>query len=242
MILFRKAVLIIHGFGGGPYDLEYLTNMLEVNRKFDTYTFTLPGHDVGIGTVDRKDWVKSVDEHMEMLINYGYKDIYVIGHSMGGVLASYVASKYKEVKKLVLLAPAFHYLNFNGKLNNVNNIIDSLRVGTEVMKEYKDELLGRFLKLPRNALIQFVEIVRDLYDTPKFIKTPTLIIEGTKDNVVPFSSALYVYDSIKSKKKSLVYVKDVNHDLIRSKRKEEITSLVIKFLKSSKRMDDKKEI
>ena len=85
MIIYRKAILVIHGFGGGPYDLEYLSDNLELDKRFDVYTFTLPGHDVGIGSVDRNDWIKSVDEHMEMLINFGYKDIYVVGHSMGGV-------------------------------------------------------------------------------------------------------------------------------------------------------------
>ena len=36
---------------------------------------------------------------IEKIIKHGYKEIYVIGHSMGGVIAAYLASKYKEVKK-----------------------------------------------------------------------------------------------------------------------------------------------
>ena len=38
-MLFRKAILIIHGFAGGPYDEEDLANHLELNRNFDVFQF-----------------------------------------------------------------------------------------------------------------------------------------------------------------------------------------------------------
>ena len=60
---------------------------------------------------------------IEKIIKHGYKEIYVIGHSMGGVIAAYLASKYKEVKKLVLAAPAFQYFKFEG---NKINILESI--------------------------------------------------------------------------------------------------------------------
>ena len=45
MRLYRKAVLIVHGFTGSLYDNEYLMNYLEYDREFDVYAKTLPGHD-----------------------------------------------------------------------------------------------------------------------------------------------------------------------------------------------------
>ena len=41
----RIAVLFIHGFVGGNYDYANFPNELEVRKKFDVFTFTLPGHD-----------------------------------------------------------------------------------------------------------------------------------------------------------------------------------------------------
>ena len=35
---------------------------------------------------------------------------------MGGVIATYIAAKYKEVTRLVLASPAFHYLDIKDKL------------------------------------------------------------------------------------------------------------------------------
>lgn len=97
--MFRKAILIIHGFGGGVYDEEYLSTNLEFIKNYDVFTFTLPGHDGFPGKYTRFDWINSAEKQIENLINHGYKNIYLVGHSMGGVISTYIASKYKEVKK-----------------------------------------------------------------------------------------------------------------------------------------------
>ena len=57
-------------------------------------------------------WIDKAKQEIEYLINKGYKKIYVLGHSMGGVIATYIATQYKEVKKLVLAAPAFEYFGY----------------------------------------------------------------------------------------------------------------------------------
>ena len=46
-MIFRKAILLIHGFGGGIYDFGTLGNDLQMYLDFDVFTFTLPGHDKG---------------------------------------------------------------------------------------------------------------------------------------------------------------------------------------------------
>ena len=43
--LFKKAILLIHGFAGGSYDYNSLNNDLELYNSFDVFTFTLPGHE-----------------------------------------------------------------------------------------------------------------------------------------------------------------------------------------------------
>ena len=97
-MIFRKAVLVIHGFAGGTYDQEELANYLELNRNFDVFQFTLPGHDRNLSKVKHLEWMEASEKQIEWLINRGYKSIYLIGHSMGGVIATYLASKYTQVK------------------------------------------------------------------------------------------------------------------------------------------------
>jgi predicted esterase YcpF (UPF0227 family) len=39
------------------------------------------------------------------------KDVTIIGSSLGGLTAAYIAEKYLQIKRLVLLAPAFGFLS-----------------------------------------------------------------------------------------------------------------------------------
>ena len=148
---------------------------------------------------------------------------------MGGVIASYLATKYKQVKKLVLAAPSFHYLNVT---NEKINITDSLKQTPEVIKEYGgDEIVSRFLKLNVSGTKEFMKLVREYYNYPKDITCPILILQGKSDNLVPISSSKYVYDNVKSNVKKIVYIDHVTHEVFRSSRNDEIFNLVENFLK-----------
>ncbi len=227
-MLFRKAILIIHGFGGGTYDEEYLENRLELIRNFDVFTFTLPGHD-GLFKSNMKEteWIKKTDEMIEFLKKNNYKTIYVIGHSMGGVLASRLASNHKEIKKLVLLAAAFRYLEF--KDDNVD-VVKSLKKTPELVKDYKEEFLSRLIKMPPNSIKEFMKTVKNNEYVLKNINIPTLIIQGTSDSLVPLETVDYIYNEIPSTNKEVLILDGVNHDIFRSTKKEETTEEIIKFL------------
>lgn len=228
-MLFRKAILIIHGFAGGTYDQEDLANHLELNKYFDVYTYTLPGHHKNLSKVKYQEWIKESEKKVEWLINNGYTQIYVIGHSMGGVISSYLATKYKQIKKLVLLAPAFHYLNVK---NEDLNIKDSLKTAPKVIEQYgSDEIVARFLKLNVSAIREFMVLIKKYYNTPNNIICPVLIMQGKDDHLVPDSSSEYVYNSLNKNVKKLIYINGVDHEICKSERKEEIFEIIEDFLK-----------
>lgn len=228
-MLFRKAILLIHGFAGGSYDYGDLGNDLQLFKSFDVYTFTLPGHDKFIiSNVTKEDWIKAADEQMKKIIRNGYKTIYVIGHSMGGVVATYIASKYPQVKKLVLAAPAFKYFSFK---NDKLDIIESIKIFPKLIKDYSyEEVISRILKVPVLTVKEFMDLVKEhTADVPK-IKVPTLIIRGMDDEIVHEDSVNYVFDNIGSKSVKLVEFKNLNHDLFINQRYLEVKNLIANFL------------
>lgn len=230
-MLKKKAILLIHGFAGGAYDYGDLPNDLELINNYKVFTYTLPGHNKSIiNNVTKEDWIKKSEYQIEKIINHGYKDIYVIGHSMGGVIASYLASRYKEVKKLVLAAPAFQYFKFE---NNKINILESIKVVPNLFKDYdKSEVISRIFKVPVSTIREFTSLVKEHHDDIKNIKCPTLIIHGIKDEIVPNSSTLYVYDNIKSSSVMLVEFENLTHDLFINDRYDEVKNLIINYFKS----------
>ena len=232
MKLFKTAILLVHGFAGGVYDAEYLDHRLELISSFDVYNFTLPGHD---GNTSKKvtgnDWIKKAESEVEFLLNNGYQRIYVIGHSMGGVIATYLASKYKEIKKLVLVAPAFRFISFeNGDFKPMS----ALKKTPKLLEQYGTKLItSRMTKLPSNAVLEFINLVQKNQNITRNVTIPTLIFWGTSDQVVPRQAVDHVYDTIGSKKKKIVLLENVTHDVFREAKKEKTTELVIKFFKKS---------
>lgn len=229
--IFKKAILLIHGFAGGNYDYNSLGNDLELYNSFDVFTFTLPGHErMIIDKVTREDWIKKAEDEIEKIINANYKEVYVIGHSMGGVIASHLASKYKEVKKLVLAAPAFHYLAFKG---DKVDVIESIKKLPNLFKNYApEEVLSRIFKIPAPTIKEFMKLVEEHTKDIKDITCPTLILHGEKDDIVPIDSVQYVYDNIKSKSVTLIELHSLTHDLFMNDRYDEVRDIIVKFFRS----------
>ena len=228
--MFKKAILLIHGFAGGNYDYNSLSNDLQLYHNFDVFTFTLPGHDkLVIKNVTRDDWIKEAEKQIEKIIKNGYKKIYVIGHSMGGVIACHIAKKYPQVKKLVLASPAFRYFTFK---DDKLDIIASLKQTPELFKDYtKDTVISRVLKLPISTTLEFINLVNEHTEDVKDILCPTLILWGKNDKIVPIDSAMYVYKNIKSDCVTLYEIENVTHDTFRNDRYNEVLKIITTFLK-----------
>lgn len=227
---FKKAVLIIHGFAGGVYDEEYLFERLQLQRNFDVFNFTLPGHDGDHSEkITRKDWIESAEKQVDFLIKHGYKSIYVIGHSMGGILATILASEYKEIKKLVLVAPAFRIFGFE----NCNiDVKDAIKKLPKIVDYYGVKTLAsRMLRMSPNAFTEFLSLLNENQDTPSRVTIPTLIIRGFDDDVVPEVSVLHVFKLINCNQKKIIHYKETTHDVFQDSRRGIATKDICRFLK-----------
>ena len=234
-MLFRKAVVIIHGFTGNLYDNEYLMNYLEYDRMFDVYAKTLPGHNKDrFSDASVEDWKKSVDSEISKLIQKGYHTIYVVGHSMGGILASYVASKYSEVKKIVLVNAAFDYLNFK---QNKDDLKD------KDFSKY-NHLWQKALRTSPFMVNEFRKLVKESNDILPKVKCDVLILRSMRDEIVPLNVGDIIYKSITSKHKWLTDIKDASHVVLSGNKKKIVSEYIRLFLKGGRKWKKnyKKEI
>lgn len=235
----NKAILFIHGFVGGNYDFEYLPNKLQLIKKFDVFSFTLPSHEKTIvKDVKYTDWIKEAEKQITFLLNNNYKEIYLIGHSMGGIIASYLASTHKEVKKLVLVAPAFRYFYFKDGKVNIKDFNTTMKNLPEIFKSMDTEkVIERITKTPITTMLEFTKLVNTYMDSIKRVNCPTLIIHGNNDRIVPKESTDYAYEQILSQSVKLININDVTHDCFIGKRNDEVKELIKDFLTKKQRKE-----
>lgn len=115
------AFLYIHGFGASRAEGEEVMEKLAKKFKANTYLLRLPGH--GTNKEDQRDqnfnnYLDASREALYMMQSQGDR-VVVFGSSMGGLLATWLASEYpEEVDGLVLANP--FYAPVDGSLNILN--------------------------------------------------------------------------------------------------------------------------
>lgn len=170
--------IIFHGFTG-----------LHTGTKFSYTTISRILEERGIGTI-RLDFLGTGDSDLafkdmtfkdelecaililkEVQNMSGITDIYLLGHSMGGAIASEVAKLYPNViKKMCLWAPAFNLSEdieyLKGKVPQADYYDHS---GFEISDEFVEDIISR-----------------DFYKDLDIYKNKLMIIHGTKDTTVPY--------------------------------------------------------
>ena len=165
-----------------------------------------------------------------------YKKIYVIGHSMGGILATYVAGKYPQIKKVVLMNAAFDYINIK---QNKEDIKD------RDLEKYS-HLWEKALRTSPLMIYEFTKLVKKGQNYLSKVSCPVLILRSTRDEIVPYETGEYIYNNLKTpiNKKWITDVVGAWHCIISSKKKEITSSYIKSFLKGGTiwKMNIKKEI
>lgn len=106
----NTVCLLMHGLGGTPFDLSWVTQSL--NRAgVDTHAVTLPGHGSTVeayGAARFAHWTAFVEREYQALAAKGNR-VLVGGFSLGGILALHLAQRYPVVGVMALASPMYLY-------------------------------------------------------------------------------------------------------------------------------------
>lgn len=230
----NKACLLIHGFTGRPCEYDYLATFLYKNN-FSVYVPRLSGH--GTSGKDflhakKSDWVAQI-RNTYIDLKAEYEHVYVVGHSMGGLLAILLGKEF-PVEKLVLLAPALIPTNKNIKIASfLSYFLESIpnydaqtddREDSEFYtKEYDSKF---FLKQIRSLH----ELSKEAKKSLKTIHSPILTIVSEKDESVSLQSLEYIQKHCASNKKEHVILSLSPHTMLDGIEKKRIAELIYTFL------------
>ncbi len=102
------AIVLVHGFGGSTIVWDRLSEYLEPH--YSLYALDLPGFGLSDKPVDACYALSSQADIVGAYIRaIGLEQIFLIGHSMGGVIVADVAAQLPDtVMKLVMIEPGFY--------------------------------------------------------------------------------------------------------------------------------------
>lgn len=225
--------LCIHGFTGSPFEVEPLAKYLKQNTGWKVVVPTLPGHEENgdLGSVLYLDWITCAEKALKDLLE-DCDEVYVIGFSMGGIIAGYLASQY-PVKKLVLLSAAAKYINIKQLFLDVFEVLKDTVGGDLSTNELYLRYKNKISKTPLRATRQFQALVSANTKVFKEINVPVFIAQGKNDGIVPVKSATFLYNMIPSSNKKLFIEEKAKHLICHCENNKDLFSEIQLFLKET---------
>lgn len=192
-------VLLLHGFSGVPSDLRYLGDRLHA-AGFAVRAPALPGHGpeaARLGEVRARDWQEAGRAVLREMREANDGPIAVVGFSLGGALAAYLAATSPDdVKSLVLLAPALgltgssHLYRQLFRYPLASRLVPRVKKGPPNISPGSLPLdRGATTHLPTSAAVLVDQMIRDAREVVDGVRSPTLVFWGAGDGVVPRTAA-----------------------------------------------------
>ena len=233
--------LIIHGYTGGPYEVEPLANYLQERTDWKIVVPVLKGHGEQLDLKDasHENWIEDARKALKEL-QAECDTVYVIGFSMGGMIAAYLAATEK-IDKLVLLATSRKYLSFKYLSYYVADMINDGFKGKLQENKYYLHYKSKWGEIPLKANIEFMKLVNRTKDYLKDIQTPVFIAQGQRDGLVPFKTAYSLDEEIGSKHKEVVFFEQSDHLICLGDDAEVLNKMIYRFLTEQKIIKQKLE-
>ncbi|MGG1674784.1 alpha/beta hydrolase [Neobacillus sp. NRS-1170] len=203
------GILISHGFVGTPQSVHYVGEKL-AQLGYSVLAQRLKGHGThyyDLENCTHEEWFESLEKGYQKLTQH-CSSIFVLGQSMGGTLALWLAHKHKDIKGIILVNPALSLPSFDhlrGK--EIPRFIDE---GNPDIKA-KDAYEITYQKVPIKAIHQ-LQTLMDI--TPAIIPDihcPVLGVKSAVDHVVPPENTDYIMDHIGSAGKEMIVLENSYH-------------------------------
>ncbi len=191
--------IYLHGFLSGPGSVKGVF----LSRKFEELNLRLHRPDLN-GSDFREMTISSQLEIVEHLLHSVHQEVTLIGSSLGGYLSALSASHGETVRNLVLMAPAFDFVERYFHRLTPEQLNNWRTTGTLKLYHYHH-------KDTRLLSYQMVEDARKYQGIPLTADVPTLIIHGIHDTSVPFKVSV---DYLKGHSKTELILLNSDHGLL----------------------------
>ncbi len=234
----RIGVLFLHGFMGSPLSSRPMARFLN-ERGFFVHCPLLPGHGSypdKLYRVSHRAWLAEAEESYQ-LARDACDDLFILGHSMGNVLAAHLTVKFGNVRGVAMLAPVIDvpdprlrltkyarfflpwYYPHKSKRESMQQLVRERVLDFDPSIDFDSpefqEQLPQVSRVPISGMyemVRMIEMGRKLW--PR-LDVPVRIYAGEEDNAAPPENAREIFNLLPGRDKELTVYPDVGHELMR---------------------------
>ena len=238
----RTGVLMVHGFVGTVNNFENFPYRI-AEEGYHVRAMRLPGHGTkpsDMKSVTADSLYEAVrDEYRAMRTRH--ERVAVIGHSMGGTLATILASQ-EEVDAIVLCAPFYRVTRkwyyvlppewWSAVLSPLIRWVPKSQMAIQVNRPGVSDKIVSYRWIPIQGVKTLFELERRATAeiTPAGIRGPILIIHARGDDAASYDAARDMFRRISSHDKRFVTLERSNHVIFWDYERDDVTREIISFL------------
>ena len=229
----KTGCILVHGFTGTPKEMRLMGDYLNKN-EITTIGVRLAGHASQISDMIRtqwRDWLISVEDGINLLSNF-CDNIFVVGLSMGGILALMAASRY-DINGAIAMSTPYTISNdwrtkFAKQLSLFTPFIkkeQSDTVDQETSKNHVD-----YPMYPTRSIAELYNLIETLHRSIDQIHVPVLLINSIKDKTAPPSHAEKYRLKIPSSFFEVLTLKNSGHVITEDIEREIVFNTALNFI------------
>ncbi|MEL7625441.1 MAG: alpha/beta fold hydrolase [Anaerolineaceae bacterium] len=225
----KTGFVLVHGFTATTTEIRPLAERLHL----EGYTVSaplLPGHDTHPDDLNRvrwQDWYKTVRQaYLEM--RETCDQVWLGGESMGALLCLLVASGFPEVSGLLLFSPALKVRKLNAAL-----LAQFFIKYLDKSKKSNDQLWKGYNVYPMRGAVQLLKLQKQVKKNLHKVTQPTLVVVSENDQTVRVSTGKSIINSISSREKKLIVLKNASHTMLLDKDNQQTIDQAIEFVQQT---------
>lgn len=213
------TVVLVHGLGGGTYELQRLGEYVHHALGWTVRAFHLPGHEhkaTMMPASRHEDWARAVTAAIDEVEG----PVHVVGFSTGALTALRVAEQRSWAGKLVLLAPLVRVFRPSFLPVPTERLLDWFP-GLRQVPRRPPPLRDRAVHAEVTRVLPFstmnLEAVRSAVDLSNAtmsaldrVEVPTLVVQGRNDTVVDAAGAREIVAGLRCRNE-LLLLDDSDH-------------------------------
>ena len=186
----ESIVIFVHGFMGSPDQFETASESF-FELGFSTASVLLPGHGISEYTFTGAaytDWENHLQNEIDKYCEY--KNVFIVGHSVGGLLALNASVGQSRIKAVAAIFPPLKFYYISGVYRKIKLIFTKNRdIREAYIKANSIRVTFLTFLLFAKALYQPLALAEKTKKNLAEITVPALIIHSRGDETVSFKSA-----------------------------------------------------